>query len=30
MSINFMAAIKQLALEKGLPEDVVLSTVELL
>jgi len=28
MSINFMAAIKQLALEKGLPEDVVLSTVE--
>lgn len=28
MSINFMAAIKQLALEKGLPEDVVAETVE--
>lgn len=28
MSINFMAAIKQLALEKGLPEDIVISTVE--
>lgn len=28
MAINFLAAIKQLALEKGLPEDVVKETVE--
>lgn len=28
MSINFQAAIKQLALEKGLPEDIVTDTVE--
>jgi len=28
MTINFLAAIKQLALEKGLPEDIVKETVE--
>ncbi len=28
MSLNFLPAIKQLSLEKGLPEDVVLETVE--